>query len=141
MKILEKIPSIMKNPLHLSLMLGLTWIMAAFPTSVVQQYLSVILNGLTGVYIFVFTALAKRNSGGKTQKKTGAKPKKKTGTKIEKNASSPSLEDTLTTEEGSGHVNCSCSECKKIGDIMPDPEYIKRHHQRKTQKSKRGILN
>ena len=128
MKILEKILSIMKNTLHLSLMLGLTWIMAAFPTSVVQQYLSVILNGLTGVFILVFTALAKRKKGAKPQKKAGAKREKKT--------SSPSSENTLTTEEGSSHVNCSCSECKKIGDIiMPDPENIKRHHQRKTQKS------
>ena len=130
-KIKEEIFFIMKNTLHLSLMLGLTWIMAAFPTSVVQQYLSVILNGLTGVYIFVFTGLAKR--------KTGAKPKKKIGTKTEKKTSShASSENTLTTGtgEGSSHANSSWSECKKLGDIiMPDPENIKRHHQRKTQKS------
>ena len=89
----DEIFSIMQNILHLSLLLGLTWIMAAFPTSVVQQYLSVILNGLTGVYILVHTALAKRNSGGK--------PKKKSGPKTEKETSSPASENTLTTEEGS----------------------------------------
>ena len=99
MKTVEEIFSIMKNTLCLSLMLGLTWIMAAFPTSVVQQYLSVILNGLTGVYIFVFTGLAKR--------KTGAKPQKKAGAKTEKKTSSSSSENTLTTEEGSSHSNCS----------------------------------
>ena len=95
----EEVFSIMKNTLHLSLMLGLTWIMAAFPTSVVQQYISVILNGLTGVFIFVFTALAKR--------KTGAKPQKKAGAKTDKKTSSPSSENTLTTDEGSSHVNSS----------------------------------
>ena len=88
MNTLEEIFSIMRNTLHLSLLLGVTWIMAAFPTSVVQQYLSVILNGLTGVYILVFTALAKKSSG--------AKPKKKSGSKTEKESS----ENTLTTEEG-----------------------------------------
>ena len=96
MNTLEEIFSIMRNTLHLSLLLGVTWIMAAFPTSVVQQYLSVILNGLTGVYILVFTALAKKSSGGK--------PKKKSKSKTEKESS----ENTLTTEEGSsshGMVN------------------------------------
>ena len=86
--------SIMRNTLHLSLLLGVTWIMAAFPTSVVQQYLSVILNGLTGVYILVFTALARKSSGGK--------PKKKSGSKKEKESSTPSSENTLTTDDGGG---------------------------------------
>ena len=89
MKTSEEIRSTMRNTLLLSLMLGLTWMLAAVPTSVVQQYLSVILNSLSGVYILVFTVLAQKKAGRKPKKKADGKPGKKT---------SSSSENTLSSE-------------------------------------------
>ena len=99
MKTLEWILSTMRNTLYLSLMLGLTWIISALPTSVVQQYISVILNSLTGVYILVFTAFAQKKTSGKPGKKTGGGPQNNTSGKPGKKTSSIS-EKTLSTEEG-----------------------------------------
>ena len=99
MKTLEWILSTMRNTLYLSLMLGLTWIISALPTSVVQQYISVILNSLTGVYILVFTAFAQRKTSGKPGKKIGGGPQNNTSGKPGKKTSSIS-EETLSTEEG-----------------------------------------
>ena len=64
----EKVISTLRNTVLLSLLLGLTWIMAAVPTSVTQQYLSVILNGLTGVYILVYSVLANKTVRGAASK-------------------------------------------------------------------------
>ena len=91
MKASEEILSTMRTTLLLSLMLGITWIMAAFPTSVVQQYLSVILNGLTGVYILVFTALAQKKAELKSIRKIRGKPDKRTS------------ENTVSTKDESDH--------------------------------------
>ena len=91
MKKSEEILSTMRTTLLLSLMLGITWIMAAFPTSIVQQYLSVILNSLTGVYILVFTALAQKKAGLKSIRKTMGKLDKKTS------------ENTVSTKDESDH--------------------------------------
>ena len=77
MKTSEEIRSTMRNTLLLSLMLGLTWMLAAVPTSVVQQYLSVILNSLSGVYILVFTVLAQKKAGRKPKKNADGKPGKR----------------------------------------------------------------
>ena len=96
----------MRSTLLLSLMLGITWIMAAFPTSVVQQYLSVILNGLTGVYILVFTALAQKKAGLKSLKKTGSKLNKKTVAKTGKYTLSSS-KNTLSSKDESDIVSLS----------------------------------
>ena len=48
----------------MSLLLGLTWITAAIPTSMVQQYISVILNASSGVYILVYSVLANKKVRG-----------------------------------------------------------------------------
>ena len=102
MKASEELLSTMRSTLLLSLMLGITWIMAAFPTSVVQQYLSVILNGLTGVYILVFTALAQKKAGLKSLKKIGNKLNKKTVAETGKDtSSSPSSKNTLSSKDKS----------------------------------------
>ena len=60
----EKIISTLRNTILLSLLLGLTWITAAIPTSVVQQYISVILNASSGVYILVYSVLANKKVRG-----------------------------------------------------------------------------
>ena len=41
----------MRNTILLSLLLGLTWVMALIPYSLIQQYISVILNASVGIYI------------------------------------------------------------------------------------------
>ena len=46
-----RIINTMRNTVLLSLLLGLTWVIALFPTSIVQQYIAVILNGSMGMYI------------------------------------------------------------------------------------------
>ena len=53
-----RIINTMRNTVLLSLLLGLTWVMALLPTSLVQQYISVILNGSMGMYIFGQSSLA-----------------------------------------------------------------------------------
>ena len=60
----DKIISTLRNTLLLSLLLGLTWITAAVPTSAAQQWASVLLNGLTGVYILVYSVLANKSVRG-----------------------------------------------------------------------------
>ena len=60
----EKIISTLRNTILLSLLLGLTWITAAIPTSMVQQYISVILNASSGVYILVYSVLANKKVRG-----------------------------------------------------------------------------
>ena len=46
-----RIINTMRNTILLSLLLGVTWVMALLPYSLTQQYISVILNGSMGVYI------------------------------------------------------------------------------------------
>ena len=46
-----RIINTMRNTVLLSLLLGVTWVMALLPYSLAQQYISVILNGSMGVYI------------------------------------------------------------------------------------------
>ena len=46
-----RIINTMRNTILLSLLLGITWVMALLPYSLTQQYISVILNGSMGVYI------------------------------------------------------------------------------------------
>ena len=46
-----RIINTMRNTVLLSLLLGVTWVMALLPYSLTQQYISVILNGSMGVYI------------------------------------------------------------------------------------------
>ena len=53
----------------LSLLLGVTWIMAAFPTSIVQQYIAVILNASMGVYIMIYSILANKKVRGGVKEK------------------------------------------------------------------------
>ena len=60
----EQILSTLRNTVLLSLLLGLTWITAAIPTSAAQQYISVILNTSCGVYILVYSVLANRQVRG-----------------------------------------------------------------------------
>ena len=47
----SRIINTMRNTVLLSLLLGLTWVMALLPYSLIQQYISVILNGSMGLYI------------------------------------------------------------------------------------------
>lgn len=60
----EQILSTLRNTVLLSLLLGLTWITAAIPTSAAQQYISVILNTSCGFYILVYSVLANRQVRG-----------------------------------------------------------------------------
>ena len=46
-----RIINTMRNTILLSLLLGLTWVMALIPHSLTQQYIAVILNGSMGMYI------------------------------------------------------------------------------------------
>ena len=47
----RRIINTMRNTVLLSLLLGVTWVMALLPYSLAQQYVAVILNGSMGVYI------------------------------------------------------------------------------------------
>ena len=60
----EQILTTLRNTVLLSLLLGLTWITAAIPTSAAQQYISIILNASCGVYILVYSVLANRQVRG-----------------------------------------------------------------------------
>ena len=46
-----RIINTMRNTVLLSLLLGLTWVMALIPYSLTQQYIAVILNASIGMYI------------------------------------------------------------------------------------------
>ena len=59
----------MRNTILLSLLLGLTWITAIFYYSPVQQYITVILNASTGLYILAYSVLANREVRGEVKEK------------------------------------------------------------------------
>ena len=59
----------MRNTILLSLLLGLTWIVALIPSSAVQQYITVILNASTGLYILAYSVLANRQIRGEVKEK------------------------------------------------------------------------
>ena len=63
----------MRNTILLSLLLGLTWITALIPTSAVQQYISVILNTSTGVYILAYSVLANRQVRGEVKERVSGR--------------------------------------------------------------------
>ena len=54
----ERIVSTLRNTVLLSLLLGVTWITAAIPTSSPSLYISVILNASQGIYILIYSVLA-----------------------------------------------------------------------------------
>ena len=54
----SRVVGTLRNTLLLSVLLGLTWIVALFPYSLVQQYLTVLLNGSMGLYILGYSVVA-----------------------------------------------------------------------------------
>lgn len=64
-----KILATMRNTILLSLLLGMTWITAIFYYSPVQQYITVILNASTGLYILAYSVLANREVRGEVREK------------------------------------------------------------------------
>ena len=64
-----RIVSTLRNTLLLSLLLGVTWITGAIPTSTVSLYISVVLNASQGVYILIYSVLANTQVRGEVRER------------------------------------------------------------------------
>ena len=59
----------MRNTILLSLLLRLTWIVGLFPTFAVQEYIYVILNASTGLYILAYSVVVNRQVRGEVRER------------------------------------------------------------------------
>ena len=64
-----RIVSTLRNTLLLSLLLGVTWITGAIPTSTVSLYISVVLNASQGIYILIYSVLANHQVRGEVRER------------------------------------------------------------------------